>query len=68
MDDYCDYTSSASILLMCVLIPFFPIVLPESTAGAPSYVNIVVGSVTGVTVYLLTIILIGIVIHFAVKG
>ena len=35
---------------------------------APSYVNVVVGSVTGVMVYLLTIILIGLVIHFGVKG
>ena len=39
----------------------------EST-DAPSYVNMVVGSVMGVTVYLLTIILIGLVIHFGVKG
>ena len=71
----CTSTVTTRLLLpfyWCTCVYHFPYCLtnwwPESTAGVPSYVTIVVGSVTGVTVYLLIIILIGIVIHFGVKG
>ena len=48
------------------VIPFTALWL--SPTDAPSYISVVIGSITGVAVYLLTIILIGVVIHFGVKG